>query len=1082
MARACIACGVPLVDDARFCGSCGAPQETAISRDGGGERRYLTVVFCDLVNSTPLAGRLDPEDLRDLVHRYQETAGSEIRRHGGRIGQYLGDGVEAYFGYPQAHDDDARRAVMAALTIVERIGALRNDNMAARIAVHTGPVVVGGQGTSGGRRLADEIVGLTTNIVARLQEHARPNSVIISGATAALVSGYFDLHPLGSFALKGVDGLMDGYEPRKSRQDITRFDLAVAKGLTPFLGRTGSLSLLTSKWSSAGAGNRTTVLVVGEPGIGKSRLLREFRLRVSDQAHDFIELRCSALHANHSLHPVLQHLRSEFQPAGEPSGPDEVANRLKTRVIRATAPLQPTMALIGALLDLPPTADEPELPEGSELRLELTLSAVRDVLVGGPGGRPILIVVEDLQWADPTTLSLIGSLTAQPTARPTMVVCTTRTGFAPPWTGRPDVDLLELPRLDDRSAREIVLSLTRGSRPGDRVVMAIVERSDGVPLFIEEIAGLVRSRIAEDGKVASAEIPATLRDLLVARIDRLGSAKKVLQAASVIGREFSFDLLNAVHAGGATGPAHLLARPDIGDLITEIDTPGRKQFTFRHALIRDAAYATLLREERRVLHERVARWLIDDHPGVTSDLTATPGVIAYHCARAGLVREAIDHFHKAASESMATGAVAEADAFLEQALALLATTPAEPERAAAELMLHAARGPVLMAELGYAHPAVEQTFSRARQLCDDLGDPVEIFPVLYGLVAYSAVRSDLATASDLADRLLRSAEAADDNGLTMLAHAASAQTLFIMGNFRSAADHARRCVTRLDPARQSDYRIIFGEDPGIICRGVQSWLLWLLGRPDEALLTIDQAVSAARSLGHQFTLAESLTVAARLYHYLRDVDGVRRVAVEALAIASGHGFPLFSAEATVWKGWADAFDRDPGGPRQLRSGLEAYRSSGTQMFVPHHLVLLAEALRRVGDHAEALQALSEAHDLAVSLGSLDHQVETLRMSAVVTAERDPHHPAVDPLLTSATVLSREQGALSLEVRVAVSRLKIAMVNGDAETVRIARSELADACERLPAGARSRELDEARGLAAGVTVSPRTPLVREGEMP
>ena len=1038
--------------------------ERLIDPHDGGERRYLSVMFCDLVDSTPLSGRLDPEDLRDFVHLYHHIAETSITRYAGRISQYLGDGVLAYFGYPSAHEDDARRAILAGLDITSRIAGLENQQIAARIAIHTGPVLIGNVDWPDGGKA--ELVGLAVNVAARLQNVAAPNSVIISAATAALVTGYFDLIPLGPLSLKGVDEPVVVYRPRASHPEFTRFDVSAARGLTPFVGRENDLTYLEQRWHALTRGHSTTTLLIGEPGIGKTRLLQEFRL-LHDTECDRVQLHCSDLDGNAQLYPVVRHLKSLLGASEEvkAAAASVQADALPALLDRFGLPQEPALSLISILLELP-IPNETELPEGIELRRELLIQTLRHLLIGGESDRPLLMLIEDLQWADPTTLELLRSLPGLEPVRPVMIVCTARPGFSFPWRERGDIDRHELRHLDERSARDMVAWLTRRIKGGllsEELMTTIIERSDGVPLFLEEIAALVGSNDDEGGETPVAAVPTSLLNLLISRVDQLGEAKGLIQAAALIGREFSADLLAAIRDEDRGATQATLDRADVSELVNRAGAHAG-EFAFRHALLRDAAYSTLLLRQRRRLHARLGRILIDDEEQDAPKYSAAPHVIAYHCREGGLTSEATHYFHVAATRSMSIGANAEAVAFIDQAMALLDGTDTGPSRTSTALTLLATKGPALMAQFGFAHQSVAETFRKAKDLIDELGDRVELFPVLYGLCAYSAVRCDFDMASDLSARLRRSASQAEDQDLIMLAHAASAQTDFLRGRFTSAAEHAALCIAHHDPVRQANYRVLFGEDPGTICRGVACWLTWLRGDPTEAVTSMAITIDAARSLDHAFTLAQTLVIAARLHHYMADTSGLRRVVDEALDISSRHGFPLFIAEATVWSGWADAVDdSNPSGLDRLREGLDAWTSSGAEMFVPHHLTLLGEAAWRLGDGEAALTALSEARRRAVASGDLDHQVEALRLGAVVVASHLHRFGEAEELLLQAGQLAEQQGARILAVRVAVSRAELALQTGNREVFDHAVINIAALLRNLPPGATSPELDRARAL-------------------
>jgi hypothetical protein len=521
-----------------------------------------------------------------------------------------------------------------------------------------------------------------------------------------------------------------------------------------------------------------------------------------------------------------------------------------------------------------PTDGSPALPEGAQRRRELALDGLRRMLITGPADRPLLVLLDDVQWCDPTTLELLGTLVVTP-SRPVLLVCTARPEFTMPWALGPDVAVRHLSRLSEASVRRIVDFLVRRNPVAEAMADSIVAQSDGIPLFVEEITAFVAAR-AQTGEPADLSIPATILDLLVSRIDRLGAARRLLQVAAAIGREFDIDLLATVRDADRATIENALAEGDVADLVAARPGITRRQYAFRHALVRDAAYSTILLRERTTLHRKVAHTLIDWESKGSERSLAAAEVIAHHCGRAEMYVEAIEHYQHAATTSMATGANHEAVRYLDEAAALLTQLPIEPDRPQYELQLLITRGPALMAQLGYGHPTVAAVFEQARELCGRLDQPLTLFPVRYGLLGYSMARCDLTIAGEITEQLRDAATGAQDDGLLMVAHAASAQAYFLMGSFRFAAENAALCRRYHDPLTQADYLIQFGEDPATVCAAVEGWLAWLLGRPTAAAEIMEHAISSARSLGHQFTLAQTLLVAARLRHYLGDMTVCER--------------------------------------------------------------------------------------------------------------------------------------------------------------------------------------------------------------
>jgi class 3 adenylate cyclase len=702
---ACPKCGAAVEPDESFCGECGTPLGDAApaATDGaqsataaaGGERRHLTILFCDLVGSVTLTSQLDPEEWRATVAGYQRAASEAITRFGGEVVRYVGDGIMAFFGYPVAHDNDAERAARAGLATLETISQLNQQpahpKLAVRIGIDSGPVVVG---TGAGQAI--DAFGDAANIAARVQATAEPNSVVVTAETHRLISGLFVIEDRGEHALKGIEREVNLYRVVRPSGMRGRFEAAVAAGgLTAFVGREDELRLLLSRWERARERERQVVTIIGEAGIGKSRLVRHFHDAIAGTQHTWIEAGAGAFFQNTPFYPVTEMLR---QVLGGTTDPEQVA-QLAARLTAVGLKPAEAIPLLAPMLNLSPPADYPPSTLPPEQQRRRLLATLVEWLIGAARTQPLISVIEDLHWADPSTLELIQLLVEQGATAPLMLIYTARPEFRPPWPLRTHHTQITLNRLSAREVRTMVSEVAARKALSDETIAAVVERTSGVPLFVEELTRAVLG--SGDGKLTGRAIPVTLHDSLMARLDRLGPAREVAQIGAVIGAEFSYELLRAVHRVSETDLQRGLAELTDAELLYVRGFAPDATYQFKHALIRDAAYEALLKSRRKEVHLTVARTINEHFPLIKE---AHPEVLAYHWTEAGQVESAVVEWSRAARAAEASNAFIEAQEDFQRALALLELLPESRERNARELDLRQSLAEMLRLTRGWAAP------------------------------------------------------------------------------------------------------------------------------------------------------------------------------------------------------------------------------------------------------------------------------------------------------------------------------------------------------------------------------------------
>jgi class 3 adenylate cyclase/predicted ATPase len=1029
------------------------------------------VLFCDLVDSTALSALLDPEELREVVRAYHETGAAVIRRYDGHTAQHLGDGLLVYFGYPLAHEDDARRAVR---TGVEIIAGLQDLNarlqpsikarlphpVQVRIGIHTGLVVIGEIGSTDKREIL--ALGETPNLAARLQALAAPDTVVISEVTHRLIARHFACRSLGQPELKGIATPVDVYQVLQENEEQSRSDSIPAINLTPLIGREGEVSLLRNRWEQVKEGRGQVVLLSGEPGIGKSRLVQGLKDHVAQEGSLRLEARCSPYHQNSAFYPLIDFLQRTLQFRRDETAEAKLA-KLEQALALYHLNLSETVPLLASLLSLP-VARYP-LPALTPQKLkEKTQQAALSWLLAAAEQRPTLSVWEDLQWADPSSLEFLTLLLEQVPTTKLLVVLTYRPEFTPLWAIRSHLTPLSVSRLGRKQIGEMVEKVAADHALPAEVVQQIVSKTDGVPLFVEELTKMVVESgldVGAHGSVPfSLGIPSTLQDALMARLDRLATVKEVAQLGATLGREFSYNLIHAVSPLDESSLQQALAKLVEAEILYQRDLPPQTRYIFKHALIQDTAYQSLLKSTRQRYHQQIARVLEERFPETKE---TQPELLAHHYTEASLTEQAIPYWQQAGQRASQHSAFVEAVSHFTKGLALLKTQPDAPERAQQELTLQIALGSSLMTTKGAGAFEVGETYARARELCQRVGETPQLFPVLWGLRAFYQVRGECQTARELGEQMLRLAQSVQDPVLLLGAHYALETSLCFLGEFALARAHVEQGVTLYDPQQHHSYTFVYGgQAPGILCLSNGAYVLWLLGYPDQALKRSYEALALAQGLSHPPSLAFALIGADVLHNFRREGQVAQERAEAAIALANEQGFPFPLTSGFVHRGWALAQQgRAEEGIAQIREGLTASQAIGTEAYRASYLGILTEAYRAAGQPEEGLTVVAEALAVVDKTGERWWEAELYRLKGQLTLQkfqvsgfkfqvqespksevRSPESEA-EECFQKAIAVAKKQQARSWELRATMSLARLWQQQGKQHAARNILSEIYD---------------------------------------
>jgi class 3 adenylate cyclase/predicted ATPase len=1002
------------------------------------ERRQLTVMFCDLVGSTALSARLDPEDMREIVGAYHRSCADLIAKAGGFVAKYMGDGVLAYFGYPQAHEHDAERAVRAGLALVEAMPKLTTAAgvpLQVRVGISTGLVVVGDLiGTGAAREQA--VVGETPNLAARLQGIAEPGTVVIADGTRRLLGNLFEIKDLGPRDLKGIAGPARSWAALRASSVESRFEALHTTTLTNLIGREEEFELLRRRWYRAKQGEGQVVLVSGEAGIGKSRLTAALLERLAAEPHTRLRYFCSPQRADSAFHPIIGQLERAVGLAYD-DRPEAKLDKLDA-LLAQTSTSPRDAALFAEMLSLPNDGRYPTLDLAPEQRRQRTLEALTSQLAELVRQQPVLLILEDAQWVDPTSLEVFGRVVDRIKPLPALLIVAFRTEFNAPWVGQPHVTSLTLNRLCEREAAGIIAGLVGNNALPADVLAKIVERTDGVPLFVEEMTKAVleaESEGAAGRPVAAAPspalaVPASLHASLMARLDRLGPAKEVAQIGSAIGREFSHALLASVARKPDAELGSALDRLVQSGLLFRQGVPPQAIYLFKHALVQDAAYGTLLRERRRALHARIAEILENQGVG-TAD--SQPEILASHYTEAGLIEKAAYLWGKAGQQSLARSALAEAAAQFNRALAQIATLAGTPALRREQIKLQVALISPLIHLKGYAAGETKTAAEQARLLIETseaLGEPPEdpllLFSVLYASWVANFVAFNGDVSRDLAAQFLTLAEKQRSTVPLMVGHRLMGTSLLMTGDIAGGRTHFDQASALYDPAEHRPLATRFGMDSGVVILSMQSWALWLLGYPEAALRNGDAALKNAREIGQAATLMWALANTALPYILCGDYAAATAQAQEQIALAEEKGSLYRKTSATINQGCVLALTgRASQATGMLTSAIAARRTTGSTLWEPFYLPHLARSHVEVGQFEQAWHSIDDAMTTAETAKEKWCEAEIHRTAG----EIEMMSPAPDAAKAQAhferaLVIARAQQAKSWELRAATSLARL----------------------------------------------------------
>ncbi|OLB69098.1 MAG: hypothetical protein AUI16_29825 [Alphaproteobacteria bacterium 13_2_20CM_2_64_7] len=1027
------------------------------------ERRQVTVVFSDLVGSTALSARMDPEDLREVISAYQKCVAETVGRFGGFVAKYMGDGVLVYFGYPQAHEDDAERAVRAGLELVHAVTALKSSApLQARVGIATGLVVVGDL-IGSGEAQERGIVGETPNLAARLQGVAEPNTVVIAEGTRRLLGNLFELEDLGAKDLKGIAGPVRAWAALRQASLGSRFEALHAGGLTDLIGREEELELLLRRWSKAKTGEGQVVLLSGEPGIGKSRLTAALLERLTTEPHTRLRYFCSPLHTDSTLYPLISQMERAAGFAHDDTAQAKLG-KLDAVLAQSFTPPQDA-ALFAEMLSLPNDGRYPSLELLPQQRRQRTLEALTAQMEALSQSNPALMIFEDVHWIDPTSLEALGRAADRIRNLRVLLIVTYRPEFDPPWIGGPQVTALTINRLAQREIDAMIDRVVGNKLIPIGIRQHIIERTDGIPLFVEEMTKDVLEAVGEEAaerpvaatSSLSVAVPASLHASLMARLDRLGSAKEIAQIGAVIGREFSHFLLAAVMRKAEGELETELERLITAGLLFRQGVLPHATYLFKHALVQDAAYGTLLRSSRQQLHGQIASTLEEEFPEIVE---VQPELLARHCTEAGLDEQAIKYWRTAGEKAVRRASNREAIGHFRRALALNEKQAPDVGRSP-ELAILSQLGPALMSVHGWTAPEVGVAFERAEHLARELESSIDLAPPLAGLWLFHTARGQFSRADEITKELFDVAHTLHDSDVLLQAHHCAWPIRWFRGALTDAKAHTDAGMGLYDEVRHARHRFLYlGHDPAVCALSIKSVLQWLLGHPTQGVRSERDAIDLARRLQHVPSLAHALWFVCQAQVARRDAVAVVNTANELLTLSEEHGLPQTRAVALAYLGWAIGQTEDVSrGIRRLEEGLAMYNRLGVRSNLCLTICLLAETYFMAEQYEKGMEQANLAIATSSEIGDrwCLPRIHTIRARLLQTFRQVD---AAEASLQLAVDIAAAQSAKGAQLQAVNSLARLWREQGKPQQ---ARELLAPVYSWFTEGFDTRDLKEAKAL-------------------
>lgn len=1034
---------------------------SALLQQREAEFRQITVMFCDLVGSTQLSEKLDPEDLQKLIDAYRAECSTAISRYGGEVARYAGDGVMAFFGWPRAHEDDAPRAIHAALEIVSRVSKVPGPvTLACRVGICSGPVIVGEIANSTASWSMDA-VGETPNIAARLQTLATANAVLISESTRRLVSAAFDLRDLGLQELRGITEPVHAYLVRAAINAASRFEAAHAESLTPLTGRSSELSLLLDRWKKVKEGDGQVIVLSGIPGVGKSRLLYELKSHIQDEPHLFLLHQCSPYHSQSAFFPVIDQIEQAAQVTAREADAEKIA-KLQAYLPRLSNGSTEPLLLIAKLLSISIENHREQLELTPQQIKNRTINALVDTLLAFALQRPTACVFEDAHWLDPSTLELLELILSRIDHARVLLIVSCRPEFRPKWIAHPSITIHSLTRLSHTEVKNMIRDLLRGGSVPQQVIDQIIQKTDGVPLFIEELTSSIlsapsRTRDPSERVTQPAllKVPETLSDALMERLDRVAPGRRIAQIAALIGREFSYNLLSAAAQINEDDMQSALSLLEQADIIYRVSISPSVRFAFKHALLRDAIYDSLLRSRRQQIHADIATIIERDYPEVTEN---QPEVLAHHYQEAGNHPLAVRCWFASGQRALTRSANIEAIASFRKALQILNVVPETPDRIKQEIAIQLALGIPLIAVQGYASTETREAFSRARTLCLQLGNIPEYFQALFGLWGHSWMSGKNDDALRMADEFLSRARLLSEIVPLMVAHRMMGSTLLTVGDFQSSANHFEETIRLSISKGKQPLNNLYMVEPQVASLLLLSWDLWFLGHPDQSLSRVSEALALAQDVGHPYTVAFAYYMAS-VVHLLRgDAARALETADKSLETSQEQRFSLYAILSRISRGRAIGdLGRLDEARVEIALGIEDARSNGVGFMLPMMDSWLADTHSKAGENEYALSIVERA------LANIEHgrswESELHRQRAKILLTLDPSQVGEpESQLKRSIEVARSQGAKSLELRAVTSLAEIWRTQGRSNE---ARALLEPICRWFDEGADTADLRLAR---------------------